>query len=269
MPDHASKSLAKHTPRTVLHRVGEVCRKAPGKLADFILPPLCLVCRSSVMGQTGLCSQCWSKIDFIEPPRCDRLGIPLPFPSDEMVISAAALANPPVYDRARAVARYDGVMRELIHAFKYGDRHEGVALFSKWMIHAGADILEDADILIPVPLARLRLWSRRFNQSALLARAVGRSLEISDDPASLERTRRTVSQVGLSAEQRKKNVAGAFGVPERKRAIIEGRNVLLIDDVITTGATVDACARTLKRAGAAGVDVLALARVVDPLTPTL
>ncbi|MHA1165241.1 MAG: ComF family protein [Alphaproteobacteria bacterium] len=269
MPDRAGKTSDAHTPRTVFHRVGGLCRKAPGKLADFILPPLCLVCRSSVMGHAGLCSQCWSKIDFIEPPRCDRLGIPLPFPSDETVISAAALADPPVYDRARAVARYDGVMRELIHTLKYGDRHEGVALFSKWMIHAGADILEDADILIPVPLARLRLWSRRFNQSALLARAVAHSFDIIDDPTSLERTRRTASQVGLSAEQRKKNVAGAFRVPDRKRAHIEGRNVLLIDDVITTGATADACARTLKRAGAARVDVLALARVVDPLTPTL
>lgn len=226
-----------------MRRIGALCGKAPLKLADFVLPPLCLGCRSSVMGHAGLCSRCWSKIDFIEPPRCDRLGIPLPFPSDETVISAAALANPPVYDRARAVARYDGVMRELIHALKYGDRHEGVALFSRWMIHAGADILEDADILIPVPLARLRLWSRRFNQSALLARAVARSTDLIDDPAVLVRTRRTASQVGLSAKQRKKNVAGAFSVPDRHRANIEGRNVLLLDDVITTGATVDACAR--------------------------
>lgn len=269
MPERASNKLERHTPRTVFRRVGRLCRKAPVKLADFVLPPLCLVCRSSVMGYAGLCSQCWSKIDFIEPPRCDRLGIPLPFPSDETVVSAAALADPPVYDRARAVARYDGVMRELIHALKYGDRHEGVALFSKWMVHAGADILEDADILIPVPLARLRLWSRRFNQSALLARGVACSAGLIDDPSSLERTRRTVSQVGLSMDQRKKNVAGAFGVPDRKRAVIEGKNVLLIDDVITTGATVDACARALKRAGAVRVDVLALARVVDPLTPTL
>ena len=269
MPDHAGNTTHILTPKAVLRRVGEVCGKASRKLADFVLPPLCLVCRSSVMGHAGLCSGCWSRIDFIEPPRCDRLGIPLPFPSDETVISAAALADPPVYDRARAVARYDGVMRELIHALKYGDRHEGVALFSRWMLHAGADVLEDADILIPVPLARLRLWSRRFNQSALLARAVARSINLIDDPAALVRTRATASQVGLSAEQRKKNVAGAFRVPDQRRANIEDRNVLLLDDVITTGATANACARALKRAGAARVDVLALARVVDPLTPTL
>ncbi len=197
------------------------------------------------------------------------MGIPLPFPSGGTIISAAALANPPVYDRARAVARYSGVMRDLIHALKYGDRHEGVKLFSRWMIHAGADVLEDADMLVPVPLARARLWSRRFNQSALLARALCHARNIPDNPFALKRTRWTASQVGLSTEQRKRNVAGAFVVPEHRRAVIAGKNILLIDDVITTGATTNACARALKRARAARVDVLTLARVVDPLTPRL
>ena len=245
------------------------CVSAARGVADFILPPLCLICRGSVQGHGGLCAQCWSGIDFIEPPRCDRLGIPLPVPSDELVVSAAALADPPIYDRARAVARYDGAMRELIHALKYGDRHEGVALFARWMIHAGADVIAGADIIVPVPLAHLRLWSRRFNQAALLARAIGKAANIPDDPFALKRIRRTPSQVGLSAEQRRRNVAGAFRVPERRLPEVADRNVLIIDDVITTGATANACARTLKRAGAARVDVLALARVVDPLTPRL
>ncbi len=245
------------------------CAGAALKVADFILPPLCLVCRGSVQGYGGLCARCWSGVDFIEPPRCDRLGIPLPFPSDELVVSASALADPPVYDRARAVARYDGVMRELIHALKYGDRHEGVALFARWMVHAGADVIEGADIIVPVPLARLRLWSRRFNQAALLARAIGKAASIPDRPFALKRIRRTPSQVGLSARQRRRNVAGAFRVPECWIRDVADRNVLIIDDVITTGATANACARTLKRAGAARVDVLALARVVDPLTPRL
>ena len=250
-------------------RFRALCAGAAHKVVDFILPPLCLVCRGSVQGHGGLCARCWSGVDFIEPPRCDRLGIPLPVPSDEPVVSAAALADPPIYDRARAVARYDGVMRELIHALKYGDRHEGVGLFARWMIHAGADVVEGADVIIPVPLARLRLWSRRFNQAALLARAIGSSANIPDRPFALERIRRTLSQVGLSAEQRRRNVAGAFRVPARWRGDVADRNILIIDDVITTGATANACARTLKRAGAARVDVLALARVVDPLTPRL
>ena len=137
------------------------------------------------------------------------------------------------------------------------------------MVHAGADILEDTDILVPVPLAKTRLWSRRFNQSALLARAIARNRNAPDNPFALDRIRRTVSQVGLSTEQRKQNVAGAFRVPEKQHASVAGRNVLLIDDVITTGATANACARALKAAGAARVDVLALTRVVDPLTSRL
>ena len=269
MGEYAVRTSNTETGRGLLQPLGAFCGRAAGKLADFVLPPLCLVCRSSVLGHGGLCAECWPGIDFIEPPRCDVLGIPLPFPSGETVVSAAALANPPEYDRARAVARYDGVMRDLIHGLKYGDRHEGVKLFSRWMAHSGADILEDADLIIPVPLARVRLWSRRFNQSALLARALSHAGNITDNPFALMRTRRTASQVGLSTEQRKQNVAGAFRVPEHHRAAIAGRNILLIDDVITTGATANACAIALKRAGAARVDVLALARVVDPLTPRL
>jgi len=222
--------------QAVLRPARAFCAHAVAKLADFILPPLCLVCRVPVQGHGGLCAKCWPGIDFIEPPRCDQLGIPLPVPSDELVVSAAALADQPVYDRARAVARYDGAMRALVHALKYGDRHEGVKLFSRWMIHAGADVLENADIIVPVPL---------------------------------ERIRRTPSQVGLSAEQRRRNVAGAFRVPGRCRAQVAERNIVIVDDVITTGATANACARTLKHAGAARVDVLALARVTDPLTPRL
>lgn len=246
-----------------------LCGIAANRLADFILPPLCLVCRSPVRAHDGICPACWSHIDFIEPPRCDRLGIPLPFPSRETIVSAAALADPPVYDRARAAARYDGTMRELIHGLKYGDRHEAVRLFCRWLVHAGEDVLDDATLIVPVPLARTRLWSRRFNQSALLASALGRARNIPHNPFVLERTRRTASQVGLSADQRKRNVAGAFRVPDGQRQTVAGRNVLLVDDVITTGATANACARALKRAGAARVDVLALARVVDPLTPRL
>jgi ComF family protein len=253
----------------ILRPVGQLCGKAAGKIADFILPPLCLVCRTPVQGHGGLCADCWRGIDFIEPPRCDRLGIPLPYPSVGPIISAAALADPPRYDRARSVARYGGVMRDLIHGLKYGDRHEGVRLFCRWLVHSGADILRGADILVPVPLARTRLWSRRFNQSALLARAIARARNLPHDPLALERIRRTASQVGLSPEQRKRNVAGAFRVPQRRRKAVVKQNIVLIDDVITTGATANACARTLKRAGAARVDVLALARVVDPLTPRL
>jgi ComF family protein len=239
------------------------------RIADLLLPPLCLACREPVDGHDGLCPACWSQVHFIEPPVCERLGIPLPYSTDEPIVSAAAMADPPVYGHARAVARYDAAMRDLVHDLKFRDRQEGVALFGRWLAHAGAPLLAGADILMPVPLYRGRLWSRRFNQSALLARAVSRRTGISVDSQSLRRSRRTASQVGLTAEQRRRNVAGAFSVVPGRRAALTGKQVVLIDDVITTGATANACARALKRAGAAGVDILALARVVDPLAPTL
>lgn len=244
-------------------------RRALSRIADLLLPPLCLACREPVDSHSGLCPACWSQVNFIEPPVCERLGIPLPYSTDEPIVSAGAMADPPVYNRARAVARYDAVMRDLVHGLKFRDRQEGVALFGRWLAHAGASLLARADILVPVPLYGGRLWRRRFNQSALLALAVSKRTGIPVDSLSLRRSRRTASQVGLSAEQRRRNVAGAFLVPPDGRVALGGKQVILVDDVITTGATANACARALKRAGAARVDVLALARVVDPLAPSL
>ncbi|MGI9384426.1 MAG: ComF family protein [Methyloligellaceae bacterium] len=249
--------------------VSSAVRSSFARISDVLLPPLCLSCRSAVEGHGGLCPSCWSRIDFIQRPLCERLGIPLPYAAGERIVSAAALADPPVYDRARAAARYDGEMRKLVHDLKYRDSHEGVELFARWLAHAASELLADADVLIPVPLARLRLWRRRFNQSALLAAGVARLSGVRTDPFLLERVRRTASQVGLTVEQRRRNVAGAFAVHAPRRPELAGRNVVLVDDVITTGATANACARALRRAGAARVDVLALARVVNPLAPNV
>jgi ComF family protein len=154
-------------------------------------------------------------------------------------------------------------MRELIQSFKYRDRHEGLHLFGRWLKKAGAMLLADADLIVPVPLYRSRLWWRRFNQSAMLGLTLSRLSGVPADCLVLKRVRRTASQVGLSADQRRRNVAGAFRIEKSGEAKIKGRN-LVVDDVITTGATVEACARVLKRAGAARVDILALARVVEP-----
>ncbi len=239
-------------------------------LADLLLPPVCIVCRARVGGHGLICGECFAKIDFITQPLCDRLGVPLPYGMGEgKQLSAAAIAKPPVYDRARAVARYSSTMREMIQSFKYHDRHEGVPLFGRWLFNAGRDLLSDADLIVPVPLYSWRLWSRRFNQSALLAHAVGRIAGLPVECMALQRVRRTISQVGLSPEQRRRNVAGAFRVAKEKRSAVKGKNVVVIDDVITTGATAEACARALRRAGAARIDVLALARVVEPAANTL
>ena len=155
-------------------------------------------------------------------------------------------------------------MRELIQSFKYRDRHEGLKLFATWLAKAGAELLTDADLIVPVPLYPSRLWWRRFNQSAMLAQAVGRLARRPVDCFTLARVRRTATQVGLTAEQRRRNVAGAFKVTRARADRVKGKKIVVVDDVITTGATAEACARALKRAGAARVDVLALARAVEP-----
>ena len=237
------------------------------RATDIVLPPLCLACRAPIYSHGGLCAHCWSRVDFIGAPLCDRLGIPLPYAAGERMVSAAALANPPAYDRARAAAAYSDVMRELIHNLKYRDRHEGVDLFARWMARAGAELLADADVVVPVPLDRVRFWWRRFNQAALLGERLAALSGRGFDPLLLVRTRRTATQVGLTADQRRRNVAGAFAVPAGRRAAVKGRAVVLVDDVLTTGATAEACTRALRRAGAEKVGVLTLARVVDPVMP--
>jgi len=239
-------------------------------LADLLLPPVCIVCRTRIGGHGLICGACFAKIDFIAPPLCDRLGVPLPYDMGEgRQLSGAAIAKPPVYDRARAVARYSSTMRELIQSFKYHDRHEGVSLFGRWLNKAGAELLDDADLIVPVPLNSWRLWSRRFNQSAMLAHEVGQLARVPVDCSALARVRQTISQVGLSPDQRRRNVAGAFKVPKARAGAIKDKKIVVIDDVITTGATAEACARVLRRAGAARVDVLALARAVEPTANTL
>jgi ComF family protein len=230
-------------------------------VADLIVPPCCLVCRAPLEAHHLLCAPCWREVHFIRAPLCDVLGIPLPFDTGERMLSAAAVAHPPAYDRARAVAHFSGSMRTLVHQFKYADRHDARTLYGRWLTEAGHSLIQGIDVVVPVPLSRWRLLSRRFNQAAILAQELSRQTGLAVDLGLLRRKRFTRSQVGLTRDERRRNLAGAFVVPRPRRASIHGRNVLLVDDVITTGATVEACARVLKRAGAARVDVLALALV--------
>jgi ComF family protein len=242
------------------------------RLGSLVVPPVCLGCQAALSDHDALCARCWADIAFIRAPLCDRLGLPLPFGGDGTpMISAAAAANPPVYDRARAVAvwRHDGVLQRLVHGLKYHDRHDARRLFGRWMVTAGADLLPGVDIVVPVPLARWRLVRRQFNQSALLAQEIARRAGLAWSHRVLVRTRATPPQVGLTRDQRRRNVQGAFAVPGRCRATVEARNVLLVDDVITTGATVEAAARALRAAGAARVDVLAVGIVTDPRSVTV
>jgi ComF family protein len=232
--------------------------------ADFVVPAVCLGCQCPLGSHDALCADCWCQIVFIQAPLCDRLGIPLPFDPGGTVVSAAAAARSPLYDRARAVAVYDGLITRMIHGFKYYDRHDVRHLFGRWMVQAGRDLLADADLIVPVPLNRWRLISRRFNQAAMLAQEVSRLSRVPYDPGILRRTKATPSQVGLTQAERRRNVRAAFTVRQDAGRSIEGKRILLIDDVVTTGATVEACARMLRRAGADRIDVLALALVATP-----
>jgi ComF family protein len=236
---------------------------------DVALPPLCPSCRTPLGDGHGLCASCWAKLSFIEPPYCARLGIPFVYDPGPGLLSMEAIANPPSYDRARAAVRYDDVARALVHRFKYSDHLELAPMLGQWMARAGRELTRDADALVPVPLHWRRLWARRFNQSAALAAAVSRAAGVPLLGETLRRVRATPQQVGLDKSGRARNVQGAFGVPPERRADIAGRRLILVDDVLTSGATVDACARALLRAGAAHVDVLVFARVVAGARATI
>lgn len=253
------------TTEAVAERTGDWGRVARGllvRLSDLALPPLCLSCGAGVEAHGSLCGACWRGIEFIEAPICPVSGVPFPYDPGDGVVSAAALASPPVYASARAVMRYTDHSAKLIHRFKYADRMEAAPAFGRWMSRAGATLLQDADFIAPVPLHRRRLFSRRFNQSAELARQIAKLAGVRFVPDLLERVRATRPQVGLSGDARRRNVAGAFRLAGGHRALPPGRVVVVVDDVITTGATVEACARVLKNAGAREVRVLCLARVV-------
>ena len=246
-------------------RAANAMRAALRFTLDVALPPLCPSCRAPLGDGAGLCPNCWSKLSLIEPPYCARLGIPFTYDPGPGLLSMEAIANPPAYDRARAAVRYDDIARALVHGFKYSDRLDLAPMMGRWMARAGRELLAEADALIPVPLHWRRLWARRFNQSAALAGAISALAGPPVLHGVLQRVRATPQQVGLNKNERAENVQGAFQVPPEQKAAVSGKRLVLVDDVLTSGATVDTCARALLRAGAGHVDVLVFARVVAPV----
>lgn len=233
------------------------------RVLDAVLPPLCLSCGVVVAEPGALCPQCWGRLRFLAPPCCDACGHPFeidPGVSAGPVLCGRCLAEPPPWARARAVFAYDDSSKPLLLRFKHADRLEGAPAFGRWLARAGGELLTDADLIVPVPLHRWRLLARRYNQAALLALALGRESGIAVAVDALRRPRRTPPQGHFSREQRQRNVRGAFVV--RPGLDLAGRRVVLVDDVLTTGATLGECARLLSRHGAARVDVLTLGRVL-------
>lgn len=247
-------------PRSLLASLG----RAGTGIADALFPPRCLACAGESGSPGALCTPCWEATVFIDESACRRCGIPIENSLGLAAECAACIARPPAFSRARSVMRYD-TARDLVLRFKHADRTDYVPAFAAWLERAGAELLGEAELIVPVPLHRWRLLSRRFNQAALLANALGKRTRLPVLSNALIRTRPTPSQGAMvSARARRRNVLGAFAVKSRAKRRLEGRHVLLIDDVMTTGATLEACARALRRAGAAGISALTLARVVRP-----
>ncbi|MGJ3230968.1 MAG: ComF family protein [Oceanicaulis sp.] len=241
-------------------------RAALGAVADLVWPPVSPLSGTPVDRPGALSGADFARLHFIERPWCARCGVPFDYPAYDGMACAPCSAKPPVWDMARAALVYDEASRVLPLTLKHAGRTDMLAAFGRWMARAGGDALAGAELLIPVPLHASRLRRRRFNQSLLLARAVSRECGVAVDAHALARTRRTGTQGGLSAGGRTRNVAGAFKVRPAAKDRIAGARVVVIDDVHTTGATLAACVRALKRAGAANVNALTLARVVKPVS---
>jgi len=233
-----------------------------GSLLDLLYPPVCISCGAPVANADALCVSCFRGLRPITAPLCPVLGLPFEISLGPGARSAEAIADPPPFDRSRSAVVYNDVARALVSRLKYGDRPELARFCARLMAQAGRELLDQNAVLIPVPLHPTRMLARRYNQSSELARALGRLTGLRVDPGLVARRKRTRQQVGLSSDARQRNVAGAFAPGRDAAARLAGRRAIIVDDVITTGATVKALARTLRRLGVAGVDVISFARVV-------
>ncbi len=246
----------------MLRQLSLAARATGGAALDLLLPPRPLdEAAGEAVASHGLTAGAWSRIRFVEAPVCDGCGAPFEADRGPKARCRACLAQPPAFDHARAACLYDEHARDLILRLKHADRTDLAGLFARWLARAAADLAPELDAAVPVPLHRGRLLSRRYNQSAEIARPLARLLGLRYFADAVVRTRSTRSQEGRSGDDRRRNVEGAFAAPPGWRRRLAGARLLLVDDVLTTGATVEACAQALKAAGAARVDVAVIARV--------
>jgi len=243
-------------------RIVRGARALGREAADLLLPSLAWD-GPEAAATPGLSAGAWSRVAFLEDPVCDGCGAGFEMDGGPFAAArcAACLARPYAFARARAACLYDEASRGLILKFKHGDHQPFAPLFARWIARSAAPLLDEADAVVPVPLHRFRLLSRRFNQAAEVARPLARDAGLDYVPDALVRTTHTTTQGGKSARGRRLNVRKAFAVSEAGRRRIRGRRILLVDDVLTTGATAEACARALIEAGARAVDLAVVARV--------
>ncbi len=231
-------------------------------LLDVILPPRCGGCGEPVDETPGLCGECWSRLTFITHPFCEQCGFPFELEIQGELLCGPCLKSPPPYTKLRSVFCYEEKSKDLILRFKHGDATHLTPLLVTWMARTSEDLLQETDLILPVPLHWVRLMKRGYNQAALLARGLSKKTGIPYVPDILKRVRSTVSQGHLSSVERRKNVSRAFCVRETARRKLLEKRVLLVDDVFTSGATVTECVKALKKSGVNDVFVLTLARVV-------
>ncbi len=231
-------------------------------LLNLLFPPQCLNCDALVPTHGTLCMECWNQIQFITDPLCSCCGLPFEYKMGEDVLCGECMRERPAYSRGRAAFKYDEHSRQLILRLKYQDQAWLATIYGKWLMAAGKELVAASDVIIPVPLHYWRFVGRRYNQSALLASALAKTSNLPILSDALRRTRRTTPQTGLTRKQRADNVRGAFTINSRYADSLKGKSVLLIDDVMTTGSTINVCTKTLLKAGAQQVNILTLARTV-------
>lgn len=231
-------------------------------LVDTILPPRCVVTGEVVDQQGMLDPAAWANIEFIAEPQCKHCGIPFEFNSDGDLLCASCSSHPPSYDKARAALIYNDTSKQMILGFKHGDKMHVALSFVPWLLKAGAPFWNEADIIMPVSLHRSRLMARRYNQAAVMIKALEKHVQCEVILDGLKRLRATPPQGHMKFGERQKNVRNAFVVNKTHQPRIQGKTIVLVDDVLTTGATVEECTKALKKAGAQKVFILTLARVL-------
>lgn len=262
-PESDSPGDSTEAPPRVFRGMTRLLARFGRGALGIVYPPQCIACNSATGEPHALCSTCWAGIPFISDPVCARLGTPFAHDFGTGMLSPAAIADPPRFDCARAVAIHEGAAKAMVARLKYGERLDLARAMARMMVHAGGPLLACADVLVPVPMHRGRLWQRRYNQAALLANEIGALAAKPVLPDTLRRVKRTPPQVGLSRNERRSNLAGAFRIEPGQKAVVEGRHCLVIDDVRTTGSTLNACAHILRQAGAARIDVLTFTLVPE------
>ena len=239
----------------------KLAQSAVHRIVDFALPPRCSGCGAITLDDHSFCLTCWQALTFLGEPCCTRCGYPFEYESGLEPECGACLADPPAFDRLRAAVAYGEIARKVVLKLKYSGRPGVAETLAHFMQRHVVD--EDASaLLIPVPLHRWRIWKRGYNQSALIASALAKRTGLEAQLDLLKRVRATPPLKGLSRRERALAVSGAFRPSPRAKAVMAARTVVLIDDVFTSGATANACAKTLKRAGAARVNIICWARVV-------